>query len=243
MSQFTNPKRKRGRAFHETRRLPESTSRGARALAHASGYFFLLILMSSTASAKTIVLTDADCELMAAISEDAPRMSWAAVVNANGEYGNHQIDLTPKTSFLIRYPLERIPPGQRITKAEWMVPYVQVYPPTGVRVQVRRILQGWGAGVSHQYRITRPNRLEWHTPGALGLGQDRAVKATAAASIQGAGEHTFNVTEDVELWYSGTVPNFGWQITTDEAMGWFRTHSLFWNGAKQWKLRITYEPQ
>lgn len=201
------------------------------------------LLYATTASAKTIVLTDADCELMAAISSDAPRMSWAAVINGVGEYGNHQIDLTPKTAFLIRYPLEKIPPGQRITKAEWVVPYAQSYPPTGVRVQVRRVLQEWGAGVSHQYRMIRPKKLEWHTPGAMGLGQDRAVKSTASASLKGNGEHTFNVTEDVELWYSGTVSNYGWLLTTDEQMGWFRTQSPFWNGSKLWKLRITYEPK
>lgn len=202
-----------------------------------------LLGAASTASAKTIVITDADCELMGVISADAPRMSWAAVVNATAEYGNHYIDLTPKSAFLIRYPLEKIPPGQRITKAEWVVPYTQHSPPTGVRVQVRRILKEWGAGVSHQYRMIRPQKLEWHTPGATGLGQDRAVKATAAATVKGSGEHTFNVTEDVELWYSGAAPNYGWLLTTDEAMGWFRTNSPFWSSPKGWKLRITYEPQ
>jgi hypothetical protein len=201
------------------------------------------LLSATSLPAKTIVITDADCDLMAAISADAPRMSWAGVANGVGEYGNHQVDLTPKSSFLIRYPLDKIPPGQRITKAEWSVPYSQHYPATGVRVQVRRILQEWGAGVCHLYRMTRPKRLEWHTPGALGVGQDRAVRATAAASIKGSGEHTFNVTEDVELWYSGAVPNHGWMISTDEPMGFFRTNSPFWSGPKMWKLRITYEPK
>lgn len=203
----------------------------------------LVVFATTSLPAKTIVLTDADCELMAAISAEAPRMSWAAVLNGTAEYGNHQIDLTPKTSILMRYPLEKIPPGQRITKAEWVIPYAQVSPPTGVKIQVRRILQEWGPGVSHQYRMTRPKKLEWHTPGAMGLGQDRAVKATASASLKGAGEHTFNVTEDVELWYSGAVPNYGWQLATDEQMAWFRTQSPFWNGPKLWKLRITYEPK
>jgi hypothetical protein len=203
----------------------------------------LVVCAASTASAKTIVITDGDCEFMGVLSADAPRMSWAAVANATAEYGNHYIDLTPKTSFVIRYPLDKIPPGQRITKAEWVVPYAQVSPATGVKVQVRRLLKDWGPGVSHQYRMIRPQRLEWHTPGAQGVGQDRAAKATAADSIQGAGEHTFNVTEDVELWYSGAAPNYGWQLATDEAQAWFRTHSPFWQSPKGWKLRITYEPQ
>lgn len=206
-------------------------------------FLFALLCVPSLLPAKTIVLTDADCELMAAISSDAPKMSWAAVPNGNGEFGNHQVDLTPKSSFLIRYPLEKIPPKQRITKAEWVVPYAQVHPPTGVKMQVRRLLKDWGSGVSHQYRMIRPQRLEWHTPGAMGLGQDRAVKATASASIKGMGEHTFNVTEDVELWYSGAAPNYGWQLATDEQMSWFRAQSPFWQGPKAWKLRITYEPE
>lgn len=203
----------------------------------------VMTVSGSMVHGKTIVLTDADCELMAAIHADAPRMSWAAVANGTAEFGNHQIDLTPKSAFLIRYPIERIPSGQRITKAEWVVPFIQHHPPSGVKTQVRRLLQEWGAGVCHQYRMTRPQKIGWHTPGAQGVGQDRAVKATATAIVKGTGEHTFNVTEDVELWYAGAAKNFGWLITTDEESGWLRTNSPFWSAPKGWKLRITYEPK
>jgi len=198
---------------------------------------------AANASARTIVITDADCDQMAVISADAPRLGWAGVLNGVAEYGNHVIDVTQKTAFLIRYPFDKIPPGQRITKAEWVVPYAQAYPATGARVQVRRLLQEWGAGVSHQHRMTRPQRLEWHTPGAHGLGQDRATKATATATIKGSGEHTFNVTEDIELWYSGAVPNHGWLLTAEDPDSWVRAQSPFWGAPKGWKLRITFEPQ
>jgi hypothetical protein len=200
-------------------------------------------LIAASASARTIVLTDQDCDQIAAISADAPRLSWAAVANATAEYGNHVIDLTPKQSFLIRYPIDRIPAGQRITKAEWIVPFLQVSPAAGVRLQVRRLTTQWGPGVSHVYRMVRPQRAEWHTPGARGLGQDRAAQATAVATFRGAGEQTFNVTQDVELWYTGAAPNHGWILTAEDADTWLRLASPFWGAPKGFKLRITYEPE
>lgn len=204
----------------------------------------ILACYAAPAVARTIVITDADCERMAAISSEAPRLGWAGAAYTTAEYGNSAIYITQKSAFLIVYPLDRIPPGQRIVKAEWTVPYLQAFPlATGSRIQVRRILQEWGPGVSHLYRMTRPQRLEWHTPGAHGAGQDRSTKATAVVTIKGTGEHTFNVTEDVELWYTGAVPNFGWLLTADDPDSFFNMHSPFWNGAKGFKLRITYEPQ
>ncbi|MGE0606993.1 MAG: hypothetical protein AB7O62_07860 [Pirellulales bacterium] len=195
------------------------------------------------ASGKTIVLTDGDCEQIATISSDAPRLSWAGTANNVADYGNNSIDLVPKSSFLIRYPLEKIPPGQRITKAEWTVPHVLVSPANGARLRVRRILQEWGAGVCHQYRMTRPQRLEWNKPGAHGVGQDRAAKATASGLVRGGGEQTFNVTEDVELWYAGAVPNHGWLLTSEDEGSYVRMHSPLWGAPKGWKLKITYEPK
>lgn len=204
----------------------------------------LLVSFAGPVSARTIVLTDEDCERIAVISGDAPRMSWAATVyGAAGEYSNHLIDLTAKQSFLIRYPLERIPPGQRITKAEWMFNHIQGSPVGGVRVQARRLLKDWGAGVSHQYRMIRPERAEWHTPGARGLGQDRAAEATATATIKGTGEQIFNVTEDVELWYSGAAPNHGWILSVEDQDAYVRLRSPFYGYPKSWRLRITFEPE
>jgi hypothetical protein len=203
----------------------------------------MLSVFATEAHARTIVLTDDDCEQMAAISADAPRMSWAAVLYGTAQYSNHTIDLTAKQSFLICYPLDRIPAGQRITKAEWIVPYSQVSPAGGVRLKVRRILNEWGAGVSHQYRTIRPQRAEWHTPGARGVGQDRAAEATATATIQGAGVHAFNVTEDVELWYTGAAANHGWILSAEDQDVFVRLPSPFWGAPKGWKLRITFEPE
>lgn len=203
-----------------------------------------LALMNATAAhARTIVLTDEDCEHLAAISSDAPHMSWAATINGNGEFSNHVIDLTQKQSFLMRYPLDRIPAGQKITKAEWIVPFLQVYPPGGVRVQARRLLKDWGPGVSYEDRMTRPKREKWHTPGAKGLGQDRAARPTAMLTFKMSGEMSFNVTEDVELWYSGAAKNYGWILSAEDQDAWVRTPSPFWGAPKGWKLKITYEPE
>jgi hypothetical protein len=80
------------------------------------------IAQADVAQARTIVLTEADCELMACIQADAPRMSWAGTANTTAEYGVNAIDLYPgKSAFLIRYPLEKIPAGQKITRAEWLI--------------------------------------------------------------------------------------------------------------------------
>jgi len=181
---------------------------------------------------------------MAAISADAPHMSWAATVYGTAvEYSNHVIDLTPKQAFLIRYPLESLPRGQRITKAELIVPFSQVSPAGGVRVQVRRLLKEWGAGISYQYRMTRPQRVEWHTPGARGLGQDRAAEATATATLKGLGEQIFNVTEDVELWYTGATANNGWVLSAEDQDVFVRLRSPYYGYPKYWRLRITFEPE
>ena len=203
----------------------------------------LLVLAPAPLFARTLVLTDADCDAMAAICADSPRMSWAGSLYAETEYSNHTIDFTPRHAFLIRFPIEQIPKGQRITKAEWIVPYTLVSPAGGVRLQVRRLLVSWGVGVSHIHRQTRPEKLAWHTPGARGLGQDRAAKATTMVTFRGMGEQTLNVTEDVELWYSGVAPNHGWILTAEDQDAFIRAPSPFWGAPKGWKLRITYEPE
>ncbi len=205
--------------------------------------FAATICFAASAQARTIVLTDIDCERMASISSDAPRASWAGISYGPGQFTNSTINLTVKQAFLIAYPLDRIPPGQRITRAEWIVPYNLHSPASGVRMHVRRILQPWGAGVCHDYRATRPEKLQWNTPGARGLGQDRTADDTAVAVAKGAGDMTLNVTQDVELWYSGAVKNHGWIITVDDPDCYLYLSSPFWGAPKGWKLRITFEPE
>ena len=204
----------------------------------------VLLALAGVAEARTIVLTDGDCDLIACISADAPRLSWAGTPNATAEYGVNAVDLYPgKSAFLIRYPIERIPAGQKITRAEWLVPYQIVSPPGGARLQVRRILKSWGAGVSHDFRMTRPQRLPWATPGCRGVGQDRAAEATAVVAIKNSGEQSINVTQDVELWYTGAAQNHGWMVTLEDQDCWIRIGSPMWSNPKGFKLRITFEPE
>jgi hypothetical protein len=188
------------------------------------------------------VLTDEDCEQMAVISAEAPRLSWAAYEVTPGEFYTVFIDLFPQRSFLIRYPLERIPKGQKITHAEWVLSVQTFSPAGGQRVSVRRLLAEWGPGVNHRDRMLRPKPVPWAVPGARGAA-DRAAKPSALVRVTTAGEQVVNVTEDVELWYSGAAVNHGWVLTTDDEQGYVRLNSPLWTGPGASKLRITYEPE
>lgn len=209
-----------------------------------SSIFALLALAvalasNTSAQAKTVVLTDEDCELMAAISAEAPFLSWAGFEVAGG-FAPVYIELVPGRAFLIRYPIEKaVPKGQRITQAEWIVPVV--YIASEQKVYVHRLIGDWGAGVSHKHRMVRPQKVEWHSSGAKGPSTDRAIKPSAVVRIHENGDHVINVTQDVELWYSG-AKNAGW-IMSVEDHGFIRMSSPVWTTTGNWKLRITYEPE
>ena len=188
------------------------------------------------AHAKTVVLTAAHWDQAALLTEDVPLMGSACI---------NDYMVSPKQTLLIRYSLGEIPPGMRITNAEWMIPvrYGQ-----DVRFYAWRILQAWGAGVCHEYRMVRPEKLKWAEPGARALGTDKFVEPTAACRPQAGdlsqsgndGGIVVNVTKDVALWYTGAAANCGWMITAEDQV-WF--HSPFGRGPDVWRLRITYEPE
>ena len=82
-----------------------------------------------------------------------------------------------------------------------------------------------------QPRGTEPLPIVWLEPGAV-------IRSAAS------GEKTVNVTEDVELWYSGAAANYGWQLILGERDGQLYLSSpLVAKGRKTWKLQITYEPE
>lgn len=190
--------------------------------------------------AKTILITDEETDQMAAISADAPRLSWAGMESVPGVWNVFYLELYPNRAVLIRYPLEKIPKGQRVTKAELIVPIDYVYPANEPRLYVRRLLADWGPGVCHQYRTTRPKPVEWKVPGAKGSGSDRIAKPQVFKVT--TGELTINVTEDVELWHSGASRNHGWMMSNEDS-GLIRMGSWAFGGRGRWKLRITYEPE
>jgi hypothetical protein len=214
----------------------------------SAGFLAILTaaLLASAAAARTITLTTADCDEVAVLSALSPRMSWAIT------QGQPDIFLTQsrllwnsKMTVLLRFPIQTlIPPGQRITKAEFtlVATYVSGLPV----VQIRRALAEWGPGVCHQYRMTFPKKLEWSQPGGRGAAVDRAAKDIALFRVAKVGEYTGDVTEDIELWYTGAVPNRGW-IMAFESEG----HHIYLTSPytptaapnHEWKLQLTFEPK
>jgi hypothetical protein len=200
-----------------------------------------LLLCTTTAHAKTIVLTDEDCEEMAAINAQAPLLGWASFEVGSGGHSSVYIELVRDRSFLIRYPIEKaIPKGQRITQAEWTLPVA--YCASEQKLHVHRLIGDWGVGVCHKYRSVRPKKVEWNTAGAKGASTDRAIKPSAVARVSTIADVTINVTQDVELWYTGAAKNAGWIIEVEEN-GFLRFSSPTWTTRGNWKLRITYEPE
>jgi hypothetical protein len=191
-------------------------------------------------SARTITLTADDCDQMAVINADAPRASWGTILGA-GLYNTHTtVTMASNMAVLMRFPLDKIPKGQRILKAEWTAPYGYT---AGVKLKlyVRRLVADWGTGACHDYRMTFPKKLEWSTRGALGANSDRANRASAAFTMENSGEATVDVTEDVDLWYTGGSPNRGWILTLDDGGIVYLTAP--YPSGSTWKLQITFEPK
>ena len=205
-----------------------------------------LITMTAALPARTITLTAEDADEMAAISPLAPRLSWVMGQPTPGVF-NAQPTLywSSPIALLMRFPVkDHIPKGQRVTKAELTIApnYVAGIP----EVHVRRVLAEWGTGVCHQYRMTYPQKLEWAQPGARGNATDRANKDSAVYKFAKVGEQTVDLTEDIELWYTGGSPNRGWIFTVEPDGNLAYLPSPYGpqvNGGKQWKLQITFEPQ
>lgn len=205
---------------------------------------FAVLSSGHSLFARTLTLTADDCDQIACLNAEVPRMSWAVCQHGRGIFDtSHQLQLRPNMAVLLRFPLDKIPAGQRILKAEIAL-HVQLV--GGGRVQVRRLLTDWGAGVCHQYKRTYPEKVEWSQVGARGAGTDRVAKDTAVLPVRALGDDTGDVTEDVELWYSQGAKNFGWILTLENEQGSVYLASPYapnTNESKQWKLQITFEPE
>lgn len=215
-----------------------------------------LAIVILPAFARTITVTADACDQMACLSAEAPRLSWAMVRSGTGVFdAQPQMRWNGKMTLLMRFPItDIVPKGQRITKAEFTI--TPNYTPErniainamggrGAHVHVRRALAEWGTGVCHQYRMTYPTKQEWAQPGGRGAGSDRTAKDSAMFKVTNVGEYTVDVTEDIELWYTGGAPNRGWIMNIDEgehiylASPYTTSH---YGGAKHWKLQLTFEP-
>ena len=197
-----------------------------------------------SAAARTVVIDASEIDRAAAIVDDAPRMSWAGYQPwAAGIYYGYCIDLAPGRSMLVHFPITKIPAGQKITSAELITTVIHMGG-NDVRFYLWRLLPEWGPGVCHLYRNTRPAKVPWAIPGAHGVATDRAVQPTAIMRLTTIGEQVVNVTEDIELWYTGAAPNNGWMFTVEDIGTFVRLLSPTWpDGAQVWRLRITYEPE
>lgn len=199
---------------------------------------FLIILLVLLAPikgwSKTITLTSQDVDLAANIGEESLRQGWLGWTSSN-----YVIFASGGHGFLIRYSLDKIPKGQRITYVELKL-QVSTHSPQS-RLHIWRLIAEWGAGVSHQFRMLRPKKLEWTVLGARGNSTDRATKPTSIMKVNEDTFQTVNVTEDVELWYTGATSNCGWLITGEDA------GTLILLGSPimgiPWELQVTYEPQ
>ncbi len=204
---------------------------------------FAMALGAAHGFARTITLTGQDCDQVAFLNEAAPLESFAVQHLNKGVFGiNHQVQLLHGMAILIRFPLQVIPKDQRILKAELTLH--SQYNVAKARIQVRKVLADWGPGVCHKYRRTVPMKLEWSQPGARGAGTDRANKDSGVFAMAAVGNHTIDLTEDVELWHTGAVANRGWILSPEPNSGGAYLASPFapnHDSPKQWKLQITFE--
>ena len=205
---------------------------------------FLLLSLPVSVAARTIVLDARDCDRMAAIAESAPRQSWAMQPHGRASFSTSEMRLVPGRCLLIRFALDKVPPGHRIAHSVLTVPVIG-QGGAEPRFYVWRVLADWGPGVCYTYRATRPQEMEWTRPGAAGHSSDRATRPTDIVRLPKKPKPMrINVTEDLDLWYTGAAPNNGFLISVEDPKVHVRLHSPLSNeGRTEWKLRITYEPQ
>ena len=219
------------------------------------------LALVGVAQGRTITLDSSASDAMAMICAAAPRLSWAGYEAKPGLFSPAELHLDSGRSLLMHYNLQEIPAGMRVVKAEWIIPVEAVSPPE-VRLYVWRMSAEWGPGVCHDYRMVDSKAVPWAAPGGRGSGADRSAKpvaivravAEAEASARNkkrppevlpvaTGVLTVNVTEEVSLWLSGAVPNYGWMISVEDAGSQAHLPSPIGRGRSTWRLRITYEPQ
>ena len=205
----------------------------------------LLFALPVVLCARTITLTAEDCDQAAVIAASLPRSSWAAMKRASGILDTGpSVHLSADMAILMRFSLDKIPKDQRIIRAELTT--ATNYNPVPVKIQVRRLLADWGPGVCHIYRRTFPKKIEWSQGGGRGAGSDRTNKASGVMSFKGPSEATVDLTEDVELWYTGGATNLGWIFNIEGSAGVIYLASPYCPSspsAQQWKLVITFEPR
>lgn len=212
-----------------------------RHFANAGLALLMLLVCVEAACGRTITLTAEDCDRMAICHADAPRVGWGIPLGGPAFNSHTQLTMASNMTVLLRYPLDKIPKDQKILKAEWTIPYGYT---AGVkqRLYARRILADWGTGACHDYRMTFPKKVPWGAPGARAANTDRAAKTTAIFEMLNSGESTADVTEDVDLWYTGAARNRGWVLTLDDTGSLVYLTAPYPPAPSSWRLTITFEP-
>ena len=195
------------------------------------------------ASARTIILEGDQIDRLAGLDAGAPKISMALGQTWGEVRVAHEVRITTERRIFMRWSLAAIPPKQKIAHAELILD-VGVVAGKEPRLYLWRGVADWGLGACYDYRLLQDGKkLPWARPGAGGIGLDRAVRPTGIARLEGPGEQIINVTEDVELWYSGAVNNNGWLLSVEDPGVIVVMSSPLWVGAPRWRLRITYEPE
>jgi hypothetical protein len=196
-----------------------------------------LLALVPPAFCRTITLKPEALDAFAALSEAHPMNGWACFNYDGTRYVSSVPGVGPSNSLLVRYSLDQIPKGMRITHAEFTI----AHNVSSAKVNVWRILAEWGLGVCHQFRMTHPEKRAWSVAGARGKSTDRATNPTASGKFVDGQLLTVNVTPDVELWYTGAAPNRGWLLTFESGA---LLHSVTHDGHRfKWQVRVTYEPE
>src|SRR5690349_8014929 len=117
----------------------------------------VVLVPTAPVAARTITLTGGDCDDVAILNSDVPRISFGVVTDNGVVRADHDLRRYTNTAVLLRYPIEKIPKGQRITKAELTLAVNYLYANQN-EIAVRRLLTPWGTGVCHDFRQSFPEK-------------------------------------------------------------------------------------
>lgn len=126
---------------------------------------------------------------------------------------------------LFQFDISGIPGGQTIDSASLEIVISESSGTLG-SVDLRRLLVSWvegngsdnsnpgTTGVTWNSRDKGGSLANWTAAGASGNGSDRFATTTATLLANGAvgTKLIIPVTADVQLWYDGDAPNFGWLL-------------------------------
>lgn len=159
------------------------------------------------------------------ISIVAAQQGYNYGVQANMRVGG--VNANTQRRGLLAFDISSLPAGATITAATLTLNCSSEDAATDFDVAVHRALLQWYEGIRNGATPAEDGSTwdwrNWNGSVAWGAeggqsGTDYAASATATTTITGTGNHTWDVTADVQAWYAGTATNYGWFIiNTSEA--------------------------